>query len=169
MSKKKRPAEEGKDISKGYVEIPMPELVNDSFEKERVFQYGTARWAYGFLLFIIVGCVLTAVTEIPNGLFLVWGFLLILTVALLLLAKYEIRHDREGFSVCLGGRVLRRHEWSEVSGVTEKKRVLVNGLFLRFGSILGQWVPKLAFWVAVRISGRYFLCLLSEQHICYAL
>ena len=127
MSKKKRPAEEGKDISKGYVEIPMPELVNDSFEKERVFQYGTARWAYGFLLFIIVGCVLTAVTEIPNGLFLVWGFLLILTVALLLLAKYEIRHDREGFSVCLGGRVLRRHEWSEVSGVTEKKRVLVNG------------------------------------------
>ena len=127
MSKKKRPSEEGKDTPKDFVEIPLPELADDSFDKGRVFQYGTARWAYGFLLFIIAGCVLTAVTEIPDGLFLVWGFLLLPTVALLLLAKYEIRHDREGFSVCLGKRVLRRHSWSEVTGVDIQKRVFVNG------------------------------------------
>ena len=127
MSKKKRPSEEGKDTPKDCVEIPLPELTDDSFDKGRVFQYGTARWAYGFLLFIIAGCVLTAVTEIPDGLFLVWGFLLLPTVALLLLAKYEIRHDREGFSVRLGKRVLRRHSWSEVTGVDIQKRVFVNG------------------------------------------
>ena len=127
MSKKKRPSEEGKDTPKDCVEIPLPELTDDSFEKGRVFQYGTARWAYGFLLFIIAGCVLTAVTEIPDGLFLVWGFLLLPTVALLLLAKYEIRHDREGFSVCISKRVFRRHSWSEVTAVDRQKRVFVNG------------------------------------------
>lgn len=127
MSKKKRPSEEGKDTPKDCVEIPLPELSDDSFDKGRVFQYGTARWAYGFLLFIIAGCVLTTVTEIPDGLFLVWGFLLLPTVALLLLAKYEIRHDREGFSVCLGKRVLRWHSWSEVTAVDIQKRVYVNG------------------------------------------
>jgi hypothetical protein len=127
MRKKKRPCEEGKDTPKDFVEIPLPELADDSFDKGRVFQYGTARWAYGFLLFIIAGCVLTAATKIPDGFFLVWGFLLLPTVALLLLAKYEIRHDREGFSVCLGKRVLRRHSWSEVTGVDIQKRVYVNG------------------------------------------
>ena len=127
MSKKKSSSEEGKDIPKDCVEIPLPELSDDSFDKGRVFQYGTARWAYGFLLFIVAGCVLTAVTEIPDGLFLMWGFLLLMTVALLLLSKYEIRHDREGFSVCLGKRVLRRHSWSEVTAVDIHKRVFVNG------------------------------------------
>ena len=127
MNKKKSPTEEGKDTSKGYVEIPMPELVNDSFDKGRVFQYGTARWAYGFLLFIIVGCVLTAATELPDGLYLVWGFILLPTAALFLISKYEIRHDRDGFSVCLGKRVLRRHSWSEVTAVDIHKRVFVNG------------------------------------------
>ena len=127
MSKKKRPSEEGKDTPKDCVEIPLPELWDDSFDKDRVFQYGTARWAYGFLLFIIAGCVLTAVTEIPDGLFLVWGFLLLPTVALLLLAKYEIRHDREGFSACIGKRVLRRYSWLEVTAVDSQKRVFVNG------------------------------------------
>lgn len=127
MNKKKSPTEEGKDTSKGYVEIPMPELVDDSFEKGRVFQYGTARWAYGFLLFIIVGCVLIVTTELPDGLFLVSGFLLLPTVALLLISKYEIRHDREGFSVCLGKRVLHRYSWSEVTGVDVHMRVFVNG------------------------------------------
>ena len=127
MSKKKRPSSEGQDTAKEYVEIPLPELVDDSFEKGRVFQYGTARWAYGFLLFIIVGCVLTVATELPDGFFLVWGFLLLPTVALLLISKYEIRHDREGFSVCLGKRVLRRYSWSEVTGVDIQKRVFVNG------------------------------------------
>ena len=33
MSKKKRPTEEGKDTPENYVEIPLPELVDDSFEK----------------------------------------------------------------------------------------------------------------------------------------
>ena len=127
MSKKKSPTEEGNDTPKNCVEIPLPELVDDSFEKGRVFQYGTARWAYGFLLFIIVGCVLTAATELPDGFFLVWGFLLLPTVALLLISKYEIRHDREGFSVCLGKRVLRRYIWSEVTGVDIQKHVFVNG------------------------------------------
>ena len=127
MSKKKRPSEEGKDTPKDFVEIPLPELWDDSFDKDRVFQYGTARWAYGFLLFIIAGCVLTTVTEIPDGLFLVWGFLLLPTVALLLLAKYEIRHDREGFSACIGKRVLRRYSWLEVTAVDSQKRVFVNG------------------------------------------
>lgn len=127
MSQKKRPTEEGKDTPKNCVEIPLPELADDSFDKGRVFQYGTARWAYGFLLFIIVGCVLIAATELPDGLFLVSGFLLLPTVALLLISKYEIRHDREGFSVCLGKRVLRRHIWSEVTAVDIHKRVFVNG------------------------------------------
>lgn len=127
MSKKKSPAEEGKDTPKNCVEIPLPELVDDSFDKGRVFQYGTARWAYGLLLFIIVGCVLIAATELPDGLFLVSGFLLLPTVALLLISKYEIRHDREGFSVCIGKRVLRRHSWSEVTAVDSQKRVFVNG------------------------------------------
>ncbi len=127
MSKKKRPTEEGKDTPKNFVEIPLPELVDDSFDKGRVFQYGTARWAYGFLLFIIIGCVLIAATELPDGLFLVSGFLLLPTVALLLISKYEIRHDREGFSVCLGKRVLHRYSWSEVTGVDVHMRVFVNG------------------------------------------
>ena len=127
MSRKKHPAEEGKDTPKEYVEIPLPELVDDSFDKGRVFQYGTARWAYGFLLFIIIACVLIAATELPDGLFLVSGFLLLPTVALLLISKYEIRHDREGFSVCLGKRVLRRYSWSEVTGVDVHMRVFVNG------------------------------------------
>lgn len=127
MSQKKRPTEAGKDTPKNCVEIPLPELADDSFDKGRVFQYGTARWAYGFLLFIIIGCVLIAATELPDGLFLVSGFLLLPTVALLLISKYEIRHDREGFSVCLGKRVLHRHSWSEVTAVDIHKRVFVNG------------------------------------------
>ena len=127
MSRKKHPAEAGKDTPKEYVEIPLPELVDDSFEKGRVFQYGTARWAYGFLLFIIVACVLIVTTELPDGLLLVSGFLLLPTVALLLISKYEIRHDREGFSVCLGKRVLHRYSWSEVTAVDSQKRVFVNG------------------------------------------
>lgn len=127
MSRKKHPAEKGKDTPKEYVEIPLPELVDESFEKGRVFQYGTARWAYGFLLFIIIACILIAATELPDGLFLVSGFLLLPTVALLLISKYEIRHDREGFSVCLGKRVLRRYSWSEVTGVDVHMRVFVNG------------------------------------------
>ena len=127
MSKKKSSTEEGKDTPKNCVEIPLPELADDSFDKGRVFQYGTARWAYGFLMFIIIGCVLIAATELPDGLFLVSGFLLLPTVALLLISKYEIRHDREGFSVCLGKRVLHRYSWSEVTAVDSQKRVFVNG------------------------------------------
>ena len=109
------------------VEIPLPELADDSFEKGRVFQYGLARWAYGFLLFIAVGCVLTAVTEIPNGFFLLWGVLLLPTVALFLLAKYEIRHDRDGFSICLGKKVIRRYTWDDVTAVNEQKQVFIHG------------------------------------------
>ena len=127
MSKKISPTEEGQDTPKNCVEIPLPELVDDSFEKGRVFHYGTARWAYGFLLFIIIACVLIAATELPDGLFLVSGFLLLPTLALLLISKYEISHDREGFSVCLGKRVLHRYSWSEVTGVDVHMRVFVNG------------------------------------------
>ncbi len=125
MSKGKLPPEEG--CGGGHIEIPLPISVNDSFEKGRVFHYGITRWGYGFLLFIAVGCALTAIAHLPVWFYLLWGFLLLPTVALLLLSQYEIRHDREGFSVCLGSRVLRRYAWSDVTGVNEQKRVFVGG------------------------------------------
>ncbi len=125
MSKEKLPPEEGG--GGGHIEIPLPISVNDSFEKGRVFHYGITRWGYGFLLFIAVGCALTALTEIPDSLFLLWGFLLLMVAVLLLLAKYEIRHDKDGFSACLGKRIFRRYAWSDVTAVNHEKRVFVGG------------------------------------------
>ncbi len=128
MSKGKRPPEEGKEkANQGYVEIPLPISVHDGFEKGRVFHYGMIRWGCGFLLFIAVGCALTAITHLPVWFYLLWGFLLLPTVALLLLGQYEIRHDRDGFSACLGKRILRRYAWSDVTAVNNEKRVFVGG------------------------------------------
>ncbi len=128
MREEKRIPEDGDaEANKSYVEIPLPISVNDRFEKGRVFQYGIIRWCYGFLLFIAVGCALTAITQLPVGFYLLWGFMLLPTVALFLLGQYEIRHDRDGFSVCLGKRILRRYAWSDVTAVNDEKRVFVGG------------------------------------------
>ena len=128
MSKEKLPRETAKGEKSGnYVEIPLPELANDDFEKGRVFHYGLARWCYGFLLFITIGCVLIVVTEIPDDFCLLWGILLLPVAALLLLAKYEIRHDRDGFSICIGKKIIRRYAWDDVTAVNEQKQVFIHG------------------------------------------
>lgn len=128
MSKEKKSPEKGKGKGAGdYVEIPLPELINESFEKGRVFHYGIVRWSYGFLVFIAIGCGLTAIAHLPVGFYLLWGILLVPTLALLLLGSCEIRHDRDGFSVCLGKKILRRYLWTDVTAVNEKKQVFVGG------------------------------------------
>lgn len=149
MSKKKRPSEEGKDTeSKGYVEIDLTKITDklyDGYERAvigRKFDYAVAK-TQGVLalprLYAMVGYVGILVTlfivggitvaqggiEIP--LLLGFSVFIALGAALVLIGKYEIHYDENGFSTRLGKKVLRQYAWSEVTGVAKHTTVFVGG------------------------------------------
>lgn len=149
MSKKKRPSEEGKDTeSKGYVEIDLTKITDklyDGYERAvigRKFDYAVAK-TQGVLalprlyamvgyaailvtLFIVVGItVAQGGIEIP--LLLGFSVFIALGAALMLIGKYEIHYDENGFSTRLGKKVLRQYAWSEVTGIANYTTVYVNG------------------------------------------
>ena len=149
MSKKKRPSEEGKDTeSKGYVEIDLTKITDklyDGYERAvigRKFDYAVAKTQgvlalprlyamVGYvgiilILFILVGiAVVQKGIEIPMLLF--FGVFIALGIVLVLLGKYEIHYDENGFSTRLGKKVLRQYAWSEVTGIANYTTVYVNG------------------------------------------
>ena len=149
MSKKKRPSEEGKDTeSKGYVEIDLTKITDklyDGYERAvigRKFDYAVAKTQgvlalprlyamVGYvgiilILFILVGiAVVQKGIEIPMLLFFL--VFIALGIVLVLLGKYEIHYDENGFSTRLGKKVLRQYAWSEVTGIANYTTVYVNG------------------------------------------
>ena len=77
-------------------------------------------------LFIVGGItVVQGGIEIP----VVLGFsvFIALGAALVLIGKYEIHYDENGFSTRLGKKILRQYAWSEVTGVENYTTVYVNG------------------------------------------
>jgi hypothetical protein len=149
MSKKKHPSEEGKDTeSKGYVEIDLTKITDklyDGYERAvigRKFDYAVAKTQgvlalprlyamVGYvgiilILFILVGiAVVQKGIEIPMLLFFL--VFIALGIVLVLLGKYEIHYDENGFSTRLGKKVLRQYAWSEVTGIANYTTVYVNG------------------------------------------
>lgn len=149
MSKKKRPSEEGKDTeSKGYVEIDLTKITDklyDGYKRAvigRKFDYAVAKTQgvlalprlyamVGYvgiilILFILVGiAVVQKGIEIPMLLFFL--VFIALGIVLVLLGKYEIHYDENGFSTHLGKKVLRQYAWSEVTGVAKHTTVFVGG------------------------------------------
>ena len=77
-------------------------------------------------LFILVGItVAQGGIEIP--LLLGFSVFIALGAALVLIGKYEIHYDENGFSTRLGKKVLRQYAWSEVTGIANYTTVYVNG------------------------------------------
>ena len=77
-------------------------------------------------LFIVVGItVAQGGIEIP--MLLGFSVFIALGAALVLIGKYEIHYDENGFSTRLGKKILRQYAWSEVTGVANYTTVYVNG------------------------------------------
>lgn len=148
MRKEKQAPEKGKDNE--YLEIPLPHLdgildgirerANDkiaedvareiqiSGQKGRVgLSPSYARAGYVAAVILLVLIPLAILWSVDIGMYVLIAFVLLLSVALIFLGKYEIRFDDDGFSICLGKKVLRHHDWSEVTEVKDRKKVIVNG------------------------------------------
>ena len=125
MGKKKSPRDEVKN--EGYIEISLPTTGNESLEKGRVFRPGLTRLSCVCLFVMLVACFLTAILRLPTVFFAVWGMILLPSMALLLLGLHEIIHDHEGFSICLGNKIIRRFSWDAVTAVNEHKHVFIHG------------------------------------------
>jgi hypothetical protein len=83
-------------------------------------------------LFIVVGItVAQGGIEIP--MLLGFSVFIALGAALVLIGKYEIHYDENGFSTRLGKKILRQYAWSEVTGVANYTTVYVNGKKLFVG------------------------------------
>jgi hypothetical protein len=140
--------------SKGYIELDLSGLMDklyDGYERAvigRKFDYAVAK-TQGVLalprlyamvgyaailvtLFIVVGItVAQGGIEIP--LLLGFSVFIALGAALVLIGKYEIHYDENGFSTRLGKKILRQYAWSEVTGVANYTTVYVNGKKLFVG------------------------------------
>ena len=149
MSTKKRPSEEGKDTeSKGYVEIDLTKITDklyDGYERAvigRKFDYAVAKnqgvlalprlyAMVGYVGIILTLFILVGITVAQGGieipLLLGFSVFIALGAALVLLGKYEIHYDENGFSTRLGKKVLRQYAWSEVTGIAKYTTVYVNG------------------------------------------
>ena len=155
MSQKELPPEEGKD--KGYIEIPLPNLsgikdkLNEGLERiedavdnngrkymirdmQAMFEEGRVglnpslpQHGYGVIVCVAVMWVICMIAHAPLEGYALCGLLLLPAAALILLGKYEIRYDDDGFSTCIGKKVLHRYSWSDVTDVVDKKKVYVNG------------------------------------------
>jgi hypothetical protein len=53
--------------------------------------------------------------------------LLLLSLTLAVISRYEIRFDRNGFSTRLGKRMLHDYRWSDVTDVQDGKKIWVKG------------------------------------------
>jgi hypothetical protein len=134
--------------SKGYIELDLSGLrdkLYDGYERAvigRKFDYAVAKTQgvlalprlyamVGYvgiilILFILVGiAVVQKGIEIPMLLFFL--VFIALGAALVLIGKYEIHYDENGFSTRLGKKVLRQYAWSEVTGIANYTTVYVNG------------------------------------------
>ena len=125
MSKEKRSPEDEKD--KGYIEISLPTFGNVDMDEGRVFRPGVTRLSCWFLFGIVVVGILIGVFHLPQGFYAILCMPLLLVVALFLLGLHEIIHDHEGFSICLGKKVIRRYTWDDVTGVNNQKQVYIHG------------------------------------------
>lgn len=125
MSKEKRSPKEEKD--KRYIEISLPAFGNVGLEEGRVFRPGVTRLSCWILFGIVIAGILIAVFHLPQGFYAILCMPLLLVVALFLLGLHEIIHDHEGFSICLGKKVIRRYTWDDVTGVNNQKQVYIHG------------------------------------------
>ena len=151
------PEEGEDEASRGFVEMSLPNLsgikdkldegleriedaVDNSGRKyatrdtQTVLEEGRVPWnpslrlnGYGLIVCVAVMWVLCMIAQAPLEGYALCGLLLLPAAALILLGKYEIRYDDDGFSTCIGKRVLHRYAWSDVTDVADKKRVFVNG------------------------------------------
>ena len=158
------PEERKDEESKGYIDISLPNLtrlkdklddVRDRIDeriaertaaevkrdmqimeqKGRVGLSPTyARAGYAFtVFFLLLMAVIISLGPDVEGVILS-AFILLLSITLIFLGKYEIRYDEDGFSTRLGKKVLRQFVWSDVTDVIEdpasrfgRKRVIVRG------------------------------------------
>ena len=150
MGKEKLPPEEGKnEESKGYIELDFSRLkdkLDDGYErlvfgtKSRKFDgsykkdegrlgldpiYGKAGVFITILTAVV--CILCAVFRANLGITLFMAFMLLLSLSLTVIGKYEIRFGKDGFSTRFGKRILREFTWSDVTDVQDGKKVYVNG------------------------------------------
>ena len=152
MSKEKLPPKEGKD--EGYIEIPLPNLagikdkldegleriedavdnsgrkymtrdIQAMFEEGRVgLNPSLSLHGYGVIVCVAVMWVICMIARSPLEGYILCGLLLLPAAALILLGKYEIRYDNDGFSTCIGKKELHRYAWSDVTDVADKRRFL---------------------------------------------
>lgn len=140
---------------KGYIEVPLPSLsrlvdrVEDAvsegvslFDKGRVGlspSYAAAGLGFGALFSFVI--LASAWLHAP------WWFLglcalcLAGCVFLFLMGKYEIRYDEQGFTQNLGKKVLRRYTWEDVTDVSAKKYIFVNGKKLLVDPSMEGFLP----------------------------
>ena len=152
MSKEKRPPEEGCDKdSKGYIEIDISgfkDKLDDGCErlifgsKSRKFDGSSQRNKgegrlgldpiYGKVGMIgyacaAVGFMLCLLFRAYIGLTLLMAFMLLLSMILTVIGLYEIRFDKDGFSIRFGKKVIRAYIWSDVTDVQDSRKVWVKG------------------------------------------
>ncbi len=155
--KKLPPEEGKEEANKGFIEISLPNLsgikdkVDDGIERiedavdNRGQKYMTrdilamleegrvllnpslSLHGYGVIVCVVVMWVICMIAQSPFEGYALCGLLLLPAAALILLGKYEIRYDDEGFSTRIGKKELRRYAWSDVTDVADKKKVFVNG------------------------------------------
>ena len=151
------PEEGCDDESKGYIEISLPNLsrlkdkVDEGLERiedaldnsgrkymtrdiQAMFEEGRVLLnpslplhGYGVIICVAVMWVICMIAQSPLEGYALCGLLLLPAAALILLGKYEIRYDDDGFSTCIGKKELHRYAWSDVTDIADKKKVFVNG------------------------------------------
>jgi hypothetical protein len=152
MSKEKRPSEEGCDKdSKGYIEIDISgfkDKLDDGCErlffgsKSRKFDGSSQRNKgegrlgvdpiYGKVGMIGYACTAVAFMlclffRAYIGLTLLMAFMLLLCMILTVIGLYEIRFDKDGFSIRFGKKVIRAYKWSDVTDAQDGRKVWVKG------------------------------------------
>lgn len=157
MSKDKRPPEEGKDEapkSASYVEIDfsrikdklgeglerIADVVDRIGQKNMIRDIQTmseegrvgmdpslSRNGYGLLVCVAVMWIICLATKSPLSGYALCGLLILPAVAFILLGKYEIRYDSDGFTIRMGKKELHRHLWTDVTDVRDGKKIYVQG------------------------------------------
>ena len=151
MSKEKsQPEKEREGEDKNYIEISLPDFssfkskveesigdrISDSIarevsiisEKGRVgLDPSLSQNGYGLFVCVAVIWIICLATKAPFSAYALFGLLILPAVAFILLGKYEIRYESDGFSICMGKKELRRYLWTEVTDVRDGKRIYIHG------------------------------------------
>ena len=151
MSKEKRsPNKEREGEDKNYIEISLPDFssfkskveesigdrISDSIarevsiisEKGRVgLDPSLSQNGYGLLVCVAVIWIICLAAKAPFSAYALFGLLILPAVAFILLGKYEIRYESDGFSICMGKKELHRYLWTDVTDVRDGKRIYIHG------------------------------------------